>query len=60
MAYQTCEDCGNRIYGGVCSNCQEELYIVQNQTEFIEGPLSKEFIEKVEEQEELLEVRKER
>jgi len=60
MAYSTCEDCGNKLYGGVCSNCQEELYIVQEQAEFIEAPLSSSFLEKVAEQEELLEVRKER
>lgn len=56
----TCEDCGLRTSGGVCSNCQEELYIVQNQFDCIEAPLSKEFLSKVSEQEELLEIRKER
>lgn len=55
-----CEDCGCRTSSGVCSNCQEELYIVQNQTEHIEAPLSKEFLAKVEEQEELLKQREER
>lgn len=58
MSY--CEDCGCRTSGGVCSNCQEELYIVQNQAEHIEAPLSREFLAKVGEQEELLKQRKER
>lgn len=54
-----CEDCGCRTSGGVCSNCQEELYIVQNQGEHIDFPLSQEFRDKVKEQEELLDSRKE-
>jgi len=45
-----CKDCGCRTEGGVCSNCQEELYIIQNQSEFITEPLSDNFIEKAEEQ----------
>jgi hypothetical protein len=45
-----CDDCGCRTSDGVCSNCQEELYIVENQGEFIEGPLSDEFMERVREQ----------
>ena len=32
MAYQACEDCGTRIYGGLCPNCQEEAYIFETQT----------------------------
>ena len=59
MAYKECEDCGTRMYGGVCSNCQEELYIVQNQGEHIENP-SPEFWEKVTQQEQLLEERSQR
>lgn len=27
MAYQTCEDCGSKIYGGHCVNCHEETFI---------------------------------
>lgn len=57
---ERCEDCGCRLSGGICSNCQEELYIVTEQAEFIDGPLSKEFLEKADEQKELLKQRKER
>ena len=24
---KTCEDCGCRVYGGFCTNCQEEIFI---------------------------------
>ena len=27
MSYQTCEDCGCKIYGGHCVNCHEETFI---------------------------------
>ena len=47
-----CEDCGCKVYGGICSNCQEELYIVENQSEYIENPLSNEFLQKAKEQKE--------
>lgn len=60
MSYSICEDCGTRLYGGVCSNCQEELYIVENQYEHIDKPLSPQFLQKVEEQKQLLEDREER
>ncbi len=29
MAYQTCEDCGSKVYGGHCTNCHEETFIAQ-------------------------------
>lgn len=45
-----CEDCGCKRYGGICSNCQEELYIYENQSEYADAPYSEEFIEKVGEQ----------
>lgn len=49
MAY--CEDCG---YGptsnGICSACQEELYIVEFQSDVIDEPLSDEFMERAAEQ----------
>lgn len=49
MAY--CEDCG---YGptsnGICSACQEELYILEFQSDVIDEPLSGEFMEKAAEQ----------
>lgn len=50
MANNYCEDCGCRTNNGICSNCQEELYIIENQSEFIEEPLSKEFTDKAKEQ----------
>lgn len=41
-----CSDCGQRTCSaGVCSNCQEELYILENQSDVIDVPLSDEFIE---------------
>jgi hypothetical protein len=49
-----CENCGTILEGGICSNCQEELFIVTYQSEFIDKPLSKEFLDKVEEQEDEL------
>lgn len=33
MAYQTCEDCGCRVYKGHCVNCHEEIYIVEQHYE---------------------------
>ena len=33
MAYQTCEDCGSKIYGGHCVNCHEEVFIAQQYRE---------------------------
>ena len=41
-----CEDCGCRTNNGVCSNCQEELYILENQYEYMDKPVSKDFIDK--------------
>jgi hypothetical protein len=46
----TCEDCGTRIYSGICPNCHEELYIETTQGEYIEGPSSDEWNQKVEAQ----------
>lgn len=57
---KTCEDCGTRMYSGICSNCQEELYLVENQSDGITEPLSQEFLAKVDEQKQLLEDRKNR
>jgi len=53
-----CEDCGCRTSGGICSNCQEELYILSYQGEHVES-VSPEFLQKANEQEALLESRKE-
>lgn len=49
-----CPDCGCTLQNGVCSNCQEELFIIQNQSEFIKQPLSKEFTDKAKDQQEYL------
>jgi len=38
-----CLDCGGHTSAGVCSNCQEELYILQEQSEFIDEPVSDSF-----------------
>lgn len=46
-----CAYCGCRTSNGVCSNCQEELYIIENQAEFIDRPLSEDFLKKANEQE---------
>jgi hypothetical protein len=29
MAYQDCENCGARVYGGFCVNCHEEIFIAE-------------------------------
>ena len=49
-----CSDCGCILEGGICSNCQEELFIITYQNEDISGPLSKEFQDKVIEQKQFL------
>lgn len=33
MTYQTCEDCGCKMYGGFCSNCNEEVFIADQYRE---------------------------
>ncbi len=43
MAY--CDDCGCRMSSGICSGCMEELYILENQAEFIECRPSDEFMD---------------
>jgi len=48
-----CKDCGCRTNGGICSNCQEELYIIEYQGEFVET-ISDEFAQKANEQKEYL------
>jgi hypothetical protein len=42
MAYKTCENCGSKVYGLGCVNCDEENYIAQqemmnNEPEIYEG-----------------------
>lgn len=55
-----CPDCGSRTNGGICSNCQEELYILTYQAEDIDQPVSDEFAEKAREQQEQVKGRNER
>lgn len=47
-----CEDCGTTISRGVCPNCEEELYIYDNQICEMDEPIviGKEFAKKVSEQ----------
>lgn len=45
-----CENCGCRTSNGVCQNCQEERYIFENQYEYMDKPISEEFMKKVIEQ----------
>lgn len=40
-----CDNCGCRMSGGICSNCHEELYIMEYQADAIDFPLSDEFRE---------------
>jgi hypothetical protein len=58
MSTPRCEDCGSILECGICSNCQEELYIVSFQGDCIDAPLSRDFIDRVEEQKQILEDRK--
>lgn len=51
MAYKSCENCGTKLYDGICQNCQEELYIYTNQYDDMDKPISDEFMQKVIEQE---------
>jgi hypothetical protein len=52
MAYKTCEDCGTKLQSGICPNCSEELFIYNEQAEFLPDRISDEFIDKVSEQRE--------
>jgi hypothetical protein len=49
-----CPDCGCRRHSGICSNCQEELYILTNQREDMEKPVSQEFLDEADRQAEYL------
>jgi len=54
-----CPDCGTKRYGGICSNCQEEHYIMENQYQEDPYPISKDFLDKAQEQKEYLKRQKE-
>ena len=47
----SCPDCGCRTSGGVCSNCQEELYIFTFQYDEVKS-VSDEFAERARKQRE--------
>ena len=49
MAYKTCEDCGSRVYGGLCQYCDEEAIIFHEQSSS-EDQFSDEFMKKVSQQ----------
>lgn len=48
----SCINCGTKIYHGICSNCEEENYIFQNQilADDMNISISDEFAQKVESQ----------
>ena len=46
MAYESCENCGCRVYRGICVNCNEELWIEEEQGEYLDAR-SDEWNEKV-------------
>lgn len=33
MSYKACSDCGGRVYGGFCVNCDEEVFIANQYRE---------------------------
>lgn len=33
MTYSTCDDCGTKMSGGFCPNCQEEIFIADQYRE---------------------------
>jgi hypothetical protein len=45
-----CPDCGCSMSNGLCSNCQEEAFIIENQYEYIDFELSDDFIKKAKNQ----------
>lgn len=45
MAYKTCEDCGSRVYSGLCQNCDEEAVIFHQSSS--EDKFSEPFMKKV-------------
>lgn len=44
MSYKVCENCGTRLYSGLCSSCEEELVIYNTDPYFL---YSEEFMEEV-------------
>ena len=52
-----CEDCGIILEGKICGNCDEELHILTYQTEDIQSPPSKEFLERAKQSKEKIKKR---
>jgi len=48
------------MYGGICSNCQEELYIMENQSDYEDFSVTQEFMNAADEQRQLLKERQSR
>lgn len=42
-----CIDCGTKLSNGICPNCSEELFIYTEQSEYLPEKLSKDFVNKV-------------
>ncbi len=55
-----CENCGTTLQNGICPNCQEELYIYENQAEFLPDYISDNFIDKVKQQTDEVRINKEK
>lgn len=49
-----CEDCWCGLRNWICTNCHEEYYIANSQSEYISEPLSDEFRAKVDESAKIL------
>lgn len=47
-----CTDCGTLLSGNICPNCHEELFIFENQYEYLPNKLSDDFSNKIKEQRE--------
>ena len=50
MSY--CINCGTKLSGGICQWCQEELFIITEQYEFLPDHLSDDFTSKAKDQKE--------
>jgi len=46
-----CTKCGSETRGGICTYCEEELYIYTYQYDDMKKPITDEFMQKVDEQE---------
>ena len=55
MSY--CSNCGTKLTGSICPNCDEELYIFTEQYEYLPEKISDDFSEKIKEQKERIKTR---